>query len=282
MPEHKSNIALCMVMLKHPQLPSATELLPHLQQMLSDQFDASVTPSKESKEGVLSFDIGESHLSLVVLPIPIPSKELDSLIRMAWHWPEAKVDISQHQSHVLVAIGNAPADPIARTLLLTRVAAAVASATSSVGVYWGSGPAITSSDMFIEEGRKASRENLFPVLWVSFNLFSDGEGRAVITQGMQQFDFDELELWATDANISDALPLSVDVASYVLEKGVILEDGHTFGRSATEKFPITHRPGRFDPTKNAVVLDMRPPGKRSFIERLFGRWIFGTRIPSGD
>lgn len=267
----KSGLGLSMVMMDKAGMRSAKTFCQSLQRALP-HLPASIV--SEDKQGIWALKVGHYDVYLALMPAPIPWSQLDTLTQAAWHWKEAAEILKGHRAHILITITNAPPDPLDADLLLTKVTAAVLEVQESLGVLWG-GPAICSRTMFISEAKDAARDKHLPVLsWMSFNMMKEQGQYVISTQGMGRYGQMELDLWG-DSGTKNAVELALDLAVYVL-KGAVLKPGQTFGRTAQEKFKISHGPWAMDNTKTALQLDMRsrpgPPlgAKKSFFGRLFG------------
>jgi hypothetical protein len=94
---------------------------------------------------------------------------------------------------------------------------------------------------------------------MSFNIIPSGPQYVISTQGMNRLGSMELDMWA-NAGTQNAVEFALDMAVYVLN-GAVLKHGQTFGRTANERFRITHGPWALDRTQAAIVLDLRVPGR---------------------
>jgi hypothetical protein len=251
------SIGLAIVMLETPELYPAASIEAALQTAFPGK-PVTADTSTGAAQDVYSFDIGGTMLFIALMPAPVPWDQLESLAAAAWHWREAATELRTHGAHLLVTISNPPEDPLDADLLLTRATRAVLEAQPAIGVLWG-GPAISSRSIFLDLAAGASRETSLPVLcWMSFNIVREGAGKyAIVTQGLERLGHREMELLA-DRTSKGALEMCVDLAEYVLRRGPVLKPGQTFGRTADEKFPISVKPWRWDPSKEAIVLNMRP------------------------
>jgi hypothetical protein len=249
-----SDVLLAVLMLAEPAVSSAERICETLRSAFPEQ---KVHVESADERGVYSLALGEYMLFVALMPGPVPWDQLESLTQAAWHWRESEAELRAHHAQVLITIPNGPPDPVDGDLLLTRVTAAILEVQPAIGVFWG-GPAISSREMFLAAGRDASREGFIPVLlWVSFNFLEEANGEhAIVTQGMERLGHREMELLG-DPTSEDSLEYALDMACYVLRQGPILKPGQNCGRTAEERFPITHRPWRWDASKTAIILDMR-------------------------
>jgi hypothetical protein len=88
---------------------------------------------------------------------------------------------------------------------------------------------------------------------------------------MDQLGHKELEVIA-DRGDGSVIEYALTLCEYLLKNGPILLHGQTIGRTAAEKFPIVHRPWRWDSAKEAIEIDMRkaPAKPKGFFGRRSG------------
>jgi len=268
MTREDSSVGLSMVMMEKAGMRSAKTFCQSFQKWIPD-LPASVD-SEDRAKGIWVIKVGPHDVYLTLMPAPVPWSQLETLTQAAWHWRESPEVLKNHKAHILIAVMNGPPDPIDSAVFLTQITAAILEVQESLGVLWG-GPAICSRKMFLETAKDVSRENPAVLSWVSFNLAKDAHGVAVITQGMEKLGHKEMELLG-DPGDGSIIEFALDMAMYVLRSGPVLKHGQTFGRSANELFPITHRPWSWDKSKTAIVLDTRKRSKPGgFMNRLFGK-----------
>jgi hypothetical protein len=163
-----------------------------------------------------------------------------------------------HRAHVIVAVmGGDSLDPVERSLLATRAAAAVAQTHGATGVYWGNGTVVNPADRFIETARTASADEPPVLLWVEARYARDDAGSAVaFTTGMEPLGHKEFEIHRTRRSPGDVLKMLLDVCLYVLRAGPVLKHGQTFGRTADERLKIRHGPSMHEGRGTVIILDM--------------------------
>jgi hypothetical protein len=262
----KDGIGISAVLLNESRLRSAKTYGAAIQKQLPHESVSIV----DSTDQVRVLKVGGCDVYLAMMP-PYPWSDLESLTKNSWHWKESGALLREHKAHILVTLPHAPDDPLERAMFLSRLTAAVVSSQECVGVYW-MGPAISPAGMFLETVSEAAEGGHYPLLsWISFALVPEPSGVAVVTQGMDQLGHKEMEILA-DPGDGDVIEYTLTMCDYVLKQGPILLHGQTIGRTASEKFPINHRPWRWDKAKQAIEINMRKSAGRS--KGLFGR-LFG-------
>jgi hypothetical protein len=263
----KNGIGIAAVLLNESRLRSAKTYGAAIQQQLPGVRISIV----ESTDQVRVLKVDGSDVYFAMMP-PFPWSDLESLTKNSWHWKESGALLRAHKAHILVTLMEGPEDPIEYAMLFSKLTAAVLTSQECVGVYWH-GPAISPAKMFLESVKEAGEGGPYPLLsWVSFALVPEPSGLSVVSQGMNQLGHKEMELIA-DRGDGDVVEYTLTLCDYVLKKGPILRHGETIGRTASEKFPIIHRPWRWDKTKDAIEIDMRKGARKSqgILGRLFGK-----------
>ncbi len=251
----ESEPLISILMMDKPAMRSAKTFAASLQKWLP-QLPVSIS-HEDREKAIWVLKAGPYDIYLALIPGPIPWGQLDSLARAAWHWKEATQVLPNHKAQLLITLMHGPPGFLDGAILLTKVTAAVLEVQEALGVYWH-GPAISPKKLFVDEARNTERGKHLPVLcWMSFNIIPSGPQYVISTQGMNRLGSMELDMWA-NAGTHNAVEFALDMAAYVLN-GAVLKHGETFGRTANERFRITHGPWALDRNKAAIVLDLRAP-----------------------
>ena len=191
-PPEKNRMLLSMVALDTPSLPRQREMLETLASLSGMTVDPKAV---EAKEGALAFPLGGNTAAVALMPAPIPWSNLEGPCETAWWWPEAAERMRGHNSHLLVALGGESGDAVRRSLALTHLTAAVAAHVDAAGIYWGGGTLVHDPQVFLEEARSASPENLPLHLWIDFRIEANDDGTLrLFTTGMKALDKMEIEI----------------------------------------------------------------------------------------
>jgi hypothetical protein len=232
---------LMAVALREPHLPS----LAALQQAYATLFPDSprlVAREDESSADTLLVHTATCQFSIGLIPTPIPLDELTAPIAAAWYWPEALATLRPARAHAVVSARSEHATAIELMFAITRVVAALASATdASLGVYLGGAGQVHKVEDFVSEASTATREQLPLYLWVKFELAEQSDDTiSLFTTGMAQFELMEVEFPHSPLEPQSLMDRAFNIAHYLIEQGDVLSDGHTIGTSANEKFRVTH------------------------------------------
>ena len=202
--------------------------------------------------------VGDERLRVVAVPEPIPGSVLAGPVGGAWYWPEAEEALAEHRAHlVCVAKGPAGGDSRLRALVLTRLLAILLRELDGIGVVWGGAPSIHAAAAFLASADEMTRDRLPLRLWVDFQVWRNDDGtHSLRTSGMEPFGRHELEVHGSPKGQDEVASWAYNIAHYMLERGIEVEDGHAVGKSPTEWIRVHHVPSAFDPEKTVYFLDL--------------------------
>jgi uncharacterized protein DUF4261 len=243
-----------MVALRDDVLPDETWLI----NQLRDSWSAMpAIDNIERRDDVISFDLGGDTVAVSLMHQPVPWTDLEGPCREAWYWPEAARALRDHHTHVLVVLVPKASQRIDAALSLTRVVAAVTACSQSAGVLWGGGGLVHSPEPFVEAARKSNRDSLPLQLWVAFGVHREEDGtHSLYTSGLEEFGHLEIEVAGSRCEPRALMDRVFNMALYVLDKGVVLQDGETIGASDDEKIEISHVASFCDGKTTVVRLGM--------------------------
>ncbi|HEY5943972.1 MAG TPA: DUF4261 domain-containing protein [Kofleriaceae bacterium] len=216
----------------------------------------------ESTDGVVEYKIeGERSVLVAHIPMPVPIDEVLGAVRSSWMWQVPDEPVRSHRAHAIVTATDQEA-PLAAAWDVARVSAALLAAGSGAALYWGNSRQTHTREaaiQFVSERETppvplcvgitisvAPKKGLFAAAKKS--LFS------AATHGLEALGHKELEVRDTKMGIGDLRMTLLDLASYVLENGPVLEHGQTFGPSANVRWRITHEPSKLVDGRDAIVL----------------------------
>ena len=249
----QKDVVLAMVTLNTPSLPTPAEILGKFEDLSGVTIDPE---SVNAKDEAMVFTLGKDHAAVSLMPAPIPWSNLEGPCATAWWWPEATERMKSHNSHVIVALVGDKGNPIHLRVMLTHLTASVLLHTDAAGVYWGDGTLVHEPKSFIEESKNASPDDPPLHLWIDFRVEQNEDGSCrLFTTGMKSFDQMEIEIPRSRRRPSEVLDFGHAVASYIITSNPNVEDGHTIGRSETEKIKIKHAPSMWDSKTTVLRLD---------------------------
>lgn len=245
---------LAMVALAKAQQPDAAEFFRRVRERWPD-----LPPIAGIKTvgAVISATLGNgSAVACALMPLPIP--DLSDAPAMSPLPPEAAERLAVHQAHTIIHVVGA-SDPIHTSLLLTRLVASYAEDANAIAVYWGNAGHVHEPRAFLEQAMQASSENLPLPLWIGFDSVRDETGaRFLRTVGMPQYGLMNIEVPFDDRDFDTALELAGDVALYLMEKGPVINDGDTLGRTEADRTCVYHRPSVGQPDTKVYYIAVEP------------------------
>ena len=244
---------LAMIALNTPSLPPLQALLASIKAIPGIAVDRN---SLQAQANSLCFGLGKDNVVVGLMPTPIPWTDLEGPCATAWWWPEATEKMSSHTSHVLVFLGGDKGNLIQRHIALTHLAAAVASHTDAAGIYWGGGRLVHDPEVFIEQAQNLSPDNLPLPIWIDFRVEqNDDESYRLFTTGMKAFGKMETEIPHSKKKPAEVFDFAYSIADYIITSNPNIQDGHTVGRSETEKARAAYAPSMWDSAITVLRLD---------------------------
>lgn len=231
------------VLLKAPQWDKAK-----LVDDLSEVWGISAAePDDEGDEGeapeILFADIEEGmRLIVTLMPGPVPDGEAEHFAQANYLWPEAVETVKGHQAHLLVAVlGEAPL--LDRAMAFVKAVDACLMQEGVLAVYTDG--AVFQPEFYRDFAAMMQNGELPLPNLVWFGLARDGEKIGVYTFGLRKFGKEEMEVFVEEgrADFGELRDFLLNMAAYVVEGDVVLNDGETIGYSAEQKLSITRSRG---------------------------------------
>jgi hypothetical protein len=183
---------------------------------------------------------------VVVMSIPaaLPRDEgvLDTASRT---WPQAKATFARHRAHLIVSTLGASENRLPVVRAMTAVIGAImATVPVRTGVLW-SRVAVSAEHWLQMSPAAFAPYPSFPfMLWVGIYPFRDGALIGAVTYGLASFVGREIELEGNGADLSNIIDKVAGLTAYLIERGEVIPDGHTFGGSETERLALRHATSR--------------------------------------
>jgi hypothetical protein len=242
-----------MVALNTPSLPPPQPLLASLKAIPGIAVDLN---SLQVKDNAVVFGLGKDNAAIVLMPAPMPWSDLEGPCATAWWWPEATEKMRGHSAHLVVALMGDTGNPIQRHCTLTHLTAVVASHTDAAGIYWGGGRLVHDPLVFIEQAQTFSPDDLPLPIWIDFRVEPNDDGsHRLFTTGMKAFGRMEIEIPHSEKKPAEVFDFAYSIADYIITNNPNIQDGHTVGRSGTEKIRTTFAPSMWDSTISVLRLE---------------------------
>jgi len=158
------------------------------------------------------FRVGHSNFALELHHERVPQQVTELVVNSTPHWPMASAALAHHQAHLSVVETAENRDVLTLACDLTKAIAALLPVTDSLAVCWLNGPALNSSETFVQGARESFATGLYPIaLWVGFQW--DAQAGAIQTRGMAQFGAPEICL----SQQKEAAPLMLRYVFHVAQ-----------------------------------------------------------------
>lgn len=251
---------LAIVLLRDPVPADGQAVLAHLRRRGGQ--DPMFLPITEVSEepGVVIGRIPGGTVKILSHPTPIPPRELERPVALAWQWPTAREEVGAHRGHIIVDASGTEAGLIDLVRLQARLVGAVVATTPALGVYVPNAVMVRSRDDWLDEALALEGDNYTLLLWVGINPVREADGRvSAYTTGMAGFGIMELEVWASARPFQEVMDRVRDAIDEQVGTDRRLRDGEMFGYPLEDRDLVRHLPSRFLPGTTVVVLEGGEP-----------------------
>jgi len=211
-----------------------------MKKLISDcKADWNIELEDNSKGDVLVAVIGDITLAVALMPAPVPNEEAEYYAEANYMWPNAVEVTKSHKAHVLVSVFGRDVNLLERGKFFTKIVSSCLKQKNAIAVYTDG--AVFQPQFYCEIASIMQQDDdALPILdWVWFGPYRTGECVGIYTYGMRKFGKEEMEVYATNADLNDIRDFLLDIVAYVLDCDVTLNDGETIGFSEDEKLGIT-------------------------------------------
>lgn len=244
---------IALIALRNDDPPSLRELSEHVR----NRFGEAAEISLDEESGAVRMALGEDHVVLSSSATVIPPQVWEAPCRTAWYWPTAAETFERHDAHIAVVIPTEGTNAKLRSMLLTRLVDNLGEEFGAVAVYWEPAAMVHSFEAFHESAEQMSEKQIPLRVWVRFQLIeNDDNSHSLFTQGLQPLGFLELEVRQSRRPAENIYGWAFNIAHYLLERGELVEDGHTVGVNPTEWIRIHHLPSAIDEERTVLFLDL--------------------------
>ena len=258
-----SKIQTAIIAVADNRFPVTDELI----QYLSHDCDVQLIENLTFDENKLTFRNGSATYAVTLIDGKIPTELLRAPCSLAWHWPEAALEIPKHSCHIIVGVLDEFAGAVDVALRLTQLTSAVCvnSGISPIGVLWTGGKAdnqgapgcVHKPEEFVAHSQGASRDALPLELWISFipSAARNNNQFIMTTRGLEAFGVKELETTGQGQNPQWVYEHLFNFAHFYLTHPEDVKENQTIGMSNDEKIDILAASSRLDPNKDVLMLN---------------------------
>jgi len=229
-------------------------------QIAKTPITGSMPTAGQVANGILTFDLADDIAALAPMPAPYPWSDLQGPCATSWMWPPhtPAMGLQRHRTHVLVTMVGGKRDAITRRLAMTQLTAMGARQKGVMGVYWPEATMVHYPKVFIDMAQAAKSPQAPPLfLWLDLRVFRNPDATVgLFTTGMRPLGHMEIEIPAIAMQPAELRNWTLNVASYLLENGPVLKDGHTIGMTAEQRIRVRHAASQFN--RPGLVLRLEP------------------------
>lgn len=220
----------------------------------SKELGLPLTPSEESEEEVVSFEVQGGGI-LVVLGVPMRHPDAPTMLRTPFS-PDDQA-IERAEAHFIVTAMQLPGDQAARDSAMARLVAAVDRATECEGAMLGHGMVFYKPAFFVDMAQRAD-SGMIPVeVAVDLTMGREEDGRfGVLTHGLVRYEREEFFI-TTGGDPMEAISYAWMMSQWMVnDRSVSLPTGDTVGRTAEEKILVQRVPSPAEDGTEVIRLDL--------------------------
>ena len=215
---------------------------------------------EQDDSGILSFADKLSNSSLIVaeMPKPIPAADLAGPSATSFLWPNAPTEVEKHTHHLIIT-ATGELTVLKRANLLTALTAALANSHAAIsGIYWGDATLLIPAKLFAELAEAAMPDAAPVHLWVDVRVGNNERNTTSgFTTGLQALGLMELETVNATDSPGELRERLYSIASYLLDNGLVIQNGHTVGENESERITAIHTTSAFGTTNQVIRLDYK-------------------------
>jgi hypothetical protein len=253
-----SKTSLAFVLLPAPKLPKAEAIERAFRAYALEGQTLRARPGtkKRGDAEALELELDGGTAFVALMPAPVPKGEADEAARYSVSALNGKWKLPPHKAH-LVVTAEGKGDAMARLAAFTSLLAAVAEATSAVGVYCGDAGA-THDPRFVRELARLHSAPERLMVWSGVSIAAEEGGQySLLSLGMKAFELPDLMLVVPRAQANDAISMMFELLASMIERGKPFPEGDTVGRSAAEKLPVHYVTSPVDPKAKVWRVELK-------------------------
>jgi hypothetical protein len=234
---------LALVLLETPGTPDMSALAEAIRARHPElPVEAGGGDDDRGRQGSPLIRCGNELVAVMSMPAPIP-EDPSLWSRASTIWPEGKAVAARHRGHLIVSVLGQNQRPLHAARLTTAVIGAlIASMPQCCGVVWN-GRVARSADLWLD----LSNQSFAPFpdypssLWVDILPFRSKRGIGAVTMGLSAFAEREIEFETHKLTLPTLISKVDGLTVYLVEHGLVVKDGDTFGRDARERFSARYQ-----------------------------------------
>jgi len=230
---------IAFVLLEHPVEPDLAAVVAAIRARHPGV--SAQVPGSAPRSNTTLIQCDGALVALMSMPAPVP-RDAATIARAEATWPQAAATIGAHRAHLVVSALDKDLTRLRAARVVTAVVgAAIAAVPGCVGAIWNGRVAYPAA-VWLEMSRAAFAPYPdFPfMLWLSIHPFRHDSGIGAVTFGLLSFVGREIEFEAKGLDPPGVINRVAGLAVYMIERGSVIPDGHTFGANEQERIQIHH------------------------------------------
>lgn len=236
-----SNSLLALVLLENPATPDMSAVAKILHARHPELATEVTQNGGTAQANSPLIRCGNELVAVMSMPAAIP-QDPGLWARAATTWPESKEVAARHRGHLIVSMLGKGEQPLMAARITTAVIGAlIATMPECCGVVW-TGQVARPAELWQEmSSRSFAPFPDYPVsLWIDILPFRSEAGIGAVTMGLSAFVGREIQFETDKLTLATLINKVDGLAVYLVEHGLVVKDGDTFGGSARERFTVRY------------------------------------------
>ena len=232
----EGGVFLAMVLLERPDWDEE-----QFKRDLRDLWGIPCMTRGDGEGEALVFETGGMTAAIQLYPFPVPQGEAEECASHNYLWPEGEEAVKNHQGQLLVSVLAGEQELLEAGRLQVKLVCAACQQAGVLGIYANG---TVYQPAFYLGAAELMEDGGFPLLNLVWpGLYRREGGLCGYTDGLRSFGREELEVLDTQADPEDLRGFLLDIADYLLENDVTLQDGETIGFEEGQRLAITRSAG---------------------------------------
>ena len=196
--------------------------------------------SVNNEKNVLACTIDGILATVTLVRMPVPNGKAVEDAQRNFRWEEAVDVVSEHKAHLIVSVLPQYESLAKTSTIMVQLCSSCMKQSNAIAV--NSISTVFAKDFYVDLAEEYIKDKSIPI-WnlVFIGIYSRDEGKTIsaYTYGLKLFLKDEIEILDSISDPNNIIELITDVATYVIEDDITLNDSETIGFSEEQKLQIT-------------------------------------------
>jgi len=209
-----------------------------------------------------SLALTSDGLNVMVMPmgVAVPGNDAIENPHISPFWKGDRERFRRHAAHwIVVVFGDEP--PMAEAQELSRILVMLSSQIKEVsGICWG------PTTMWIDPAEFEKLTNDPELIgripaWVSVHAGDMNGQVSGYSSGLDALGFMDIEVFGFNGPAVELMGWIYDLATYIVDRGQVINHGETVGQTAEERIPVRHARSSFDRKQTVMRIECTPQKK---------------------